>query len=236
MQGLAGRQITMKPAFIRPSRAKFLVVAVTMAVPPRGCGAVIFIVWSRDNPVKYTDLDGKADRSFIDGIKYFGRSVMNFIDDNDEAIGIIIVGSLQIAGGMLLKGAGITGGGAIAVGSGGTLAIAGVAVGTVAVSAGQALEVSGSITLGIGFAMIAQGNGSGNNNTEREYKDSKSGSHRDKKDDVPTWAEGKKPYANEDGKAFTKRLLDEKYGEGNYLKGPGSEYSKIHKLGDSAFE
>jgi hypothetical protein len=59
MQGLAGRQITMKPAFIRHSRAKFLVVAVTMAVPPRGCGAVIFIVWSRDNPVKYTDPDGR---------------------------------------------------------------------------------------------------------------------------------------------------------------------------------
>jgi hypothetical protein len=29
-----------------------------MPVPPVGCGAVIFIVWSWDNPVKYTDPDG----------------------------------------------------------------------------------------------------------------------------------------------------------------------------------
>jgi hypothetical protein len=58
MQGLAGRQIPMKPAFIRPSRAKFPVVAATMAASPGGCGAVIFIFWSGNNPVKYTDPDG----------------------------------------------------------------------------------------------------------------------------------------------------------------------------------
>jgi hypothetical protein len=59
MQWFVGCPITMKPGFIRPNRAKFLVLAVTMPVPP---GAVIFIFWPRDNPVKYTDPDGREKR------------------------------------------------------------------------------------------------------------------------------------------------------------------------------
>jgi hypothetical protein len=32
------------------------------------------------------------------------------------------------------------------------------------------------------------------------------------------------------------RLLDEKYGKGQYPTGPGSEFNKIKKWGDRAFE
>lgn len=54
--------------------------------------------------------------------------------------------------------------------------------------------------------------------------------------DVPSWAEGERPLIGESGKDFAKRLLDNKYGAGNYPTGPGSEFSKIKKWGDRAFE
>lgn len=69
-----------------------------------------------------------------------------------------------------------------------------------------------------------------------EYKKPKSGSGKDKATDVPSWAKGKRPKKNEDGKAFAKRLCDERYGAGNYDTGPGSEYNKIKKWGDRGFE
>lgn len=68
------------------------------------------------------------------------------------------------------------------------------------------------------------------------YKKPKSGSGKDKATDVPSWAKGKRPKKSEDGKAFAKRLCDERYGAGNYDKGPGSEYNKIKKWGDRGFE
>jgi hypothetical protein len=40
----------------------------------------------------------------------------------------------------------------------------------------------------------------------------------------------------EDGKAFAKRILDEKYGTGNYPKGAGSEFSQIQKWANTHFE
>ena len=50
--------------------------------------------------------------------------------------------------------------------------------------------------------------------------------------DVPSWAEGLKPKAGESGKDFAKRVLDGKYGPGNYPKGPGTEFNKVKKRGD----
>jgi hypothetical protein len=58
MQGLI--DYPTKPAFTWGNRTGFRAVVVTMPVPPGGCGAVIFIFWSRNNPVKYTDPDGRA--------------------------------------------------------------------------------------------------------------------------------------------------------------------------------
>ena len=70
----------------------------------------------------------------------------------------------------------------------------------------------------------------------KEYKKPKRGSGKEKANDVPSWARGEKPYKNENGKQFADRLLDEKYGKGNYSKGPGSEYNQIRKWGDRGFE
>lgn len=82
--------------------------------------------------------------------------------------------------------------------------------------------------------------GDGEKNAEqennKEYKKPKRGSGKEKANDVPSWARGEKPYKNENGKQFADRLLDEKYGKGNYSKGPGSEYNQIRKWGDRGFE
>ncbi|MWK59987.1 RHS repeat protein, partial [Pseudomonas otitidis] len=53
--------------------------------------------------------------------------------------------------------------------------------------------------------------------------------------DIPSWARGERPYKGEPGKDFAKRLMDKKYGEGNWSDGPGSEYNQIKKWGDRSF-
>ena len=52
----------------------------------------------------------------------------------------------------------------------------------------------------------------------------------------PSWARGMRPRVGESGRDFAKRLLDEKYGPGNWKDdGPDSEFSKIKKWGDRSF-
>ena len=76
-----------------------------------------------------------------------------------------------------------------------------------------------------------------NNSGQQVYKETRPNlSGRIKKNDIPSWAEGERPYAGENGKTFAKRLLDGKYGEGKYSKGPGSEFNQIKKWGDSGFQ
>jgi len=69
-----------------------------------------------------------------------------------------------------------------------------------------------------------------------EFKKPISGSGKEKATDVPSWSKGNKPYTNENGNDFAKRLCDEKYGPGNYEKGPNSEFNKIKKWGDRGFK
>ena len=72
---------------------------------------------------------------------------------------------------------------------------------------------------------------------ETMHKKKKSGlSGKEASRDVPSWAEGGRPLTNEKGRDFAERLLDDKYGPGNYPTGPGSEFNKIKKWGDRAFE
>ena len=69
------------------------------------------------------------------------------------------------------------------------------------------------------------------------HKQKKSGlSGKEAADDVPSWAQGERPLTTENERDFAKRLLDDKYGAGNYPTGPGSEFNKIKKWGDRAFE
>jgi hypothetical protein len=46
---------------------------------------------------------------------------------------------------------------------------------------------------------------------------------------VPSWAKGQKPREGESAQDFAERLLNEKYGRGEWKKGARSEYSEIVK-------
>ena len=61
-------------------------------------------------------------------------------------------------------------------------------------------------------------------------------SGQEKGSDIPSWAKGVRPQPGESGKDVAKRLLDDKYGSGNYGTGPGSEYNKIKKFIDRMFK
>lgn len=78
------------------------------------------------------------------------------------------------------------------------------------------------------------GQSSGKTNTPKKRKPGVSGKEGAK--DVPSWAKGSAPNVGENGKTFAKRILDERYGPGNYPKGPGSEFNKLKKYADRAFE
>jgi hypothetical protein len=65
------------------------------------------------------------------------------------------------------------------------------------------------------------------------------GSGKDKADDVPSWAKGNetaRPRVGETPSQSATRVLDGKYGSGNYQRGPGSEYSKIQKWHSRGFQ
>ncbi len=86
----------------------------------------------------------------------------------------------------------------------------------------------------IGNVVCASSNG---NTGGGNYKKPKSGlSGKEAARDAPSWAKGQRPYTGESGKKFAERLLDEKYGPGNYPRGPGSEFNKVQKWGDRGFE
>ncbi len=54
--------------------------------------------------------------------------------------------------------------------------------------------------------------------------------------DIPSWAQGQRPLEGESGADFARRLLDGKYGPGNYPTAPGSEFNKLKKYADRHFE
>ena len=68
-----------------------------------------------------------------------------------------------------------------------------------------------------------------------EYKIPKPGSGAERATDAPSWVKGQRPRVGENGNAFAKRLLDEKYGQGNWKKGAGTEFNQIRKYGDRGF-
>ena len=74
------------------------------------------------------------------------------------------------------------------------------------------------------------------NDKDRKYKVKKPGvSGKDGAKDVPDWVKEYKPYVGENGNQFAKRILDNKYGKGNYRTGTDTEFSKIKKWCDRSF-
>jgi RHS repeat-associated protein len=101
---------------------------------------------------------------------------------------------------------------------------AGAAVGIpVQVVSGAAI-VHGGVTTAIASAHLMSG------------LKSRSGSGKERSTDIPSWAQGQRPKPGENGRQFATRLMDAKYGPGNYKTGPGSEFNKLQKYGDRAFQ
>jgi RHS repeat-associated protein len=74
--------------------------------------------------------------------------------------------------------------------------------------------------------------------TPRERKTPTSGSGKEKSTDVPSWLKqsGERPFKGESGKEFADRVMNDRFGKGNYDKGPRSDYNKIKKYGDRGFQ
>ncbi|MCD8214601.1 MAG: RHS repeat-associated core domain-containing protein, partial [Clostridiales bacterium] len=99
-----------------------------------------------------------------------------------------------------------------------------VALGSILAFIDGALPIGDSIYIaGIGVCIIIDG---------ILYAKASKQSHKEKADDIPSWAKGKEPKKGESGKDYAKRVMDEQYGEGNYDKGPKSEYNQLKKYGD----
>ena len=64
-----------------------------------------------------------------------------------------------------------------------------------------------------------------------EAKKSKS-NKKERATDIPSWAKGEQPLPGESGNDFAERLLNEKYGKGNWKRGPKTEHNKLRKNGD----
>ncbi len=54
-------------------------------------------------------------------------------------------------------------------------------------------------------------------------------SKKERSTDAPEWAKREPPKKGETGKVYAKRILDKKYGKGNWKKGPTSEFNRIIK-------
>ena len=86
---------------------------------------------------------------------------------------------------------------------------------------------AGLIVHGGGFALSGLQN---QINKFSKKKSSKSG--KEKASDTPSWSKGQKPNPGEKPSDFAKRVLDGKYGPGNWKDGPGSEYNQLKKYAE----
>ncbi len=81
------------------------------------------------------------------------------------------------------------------------------------------------------------GSSKGSSSDKGVYKTPKKNlSGKEGSKDIPDWAKGNKPKKGENGDQFARRLLNKKYGKGNYDTKSQTEYSRIKKWGDRAFE
>jgi hypothetical protein len=123
---------------------------------------------------------------------------------------------------------------AAATGVGAAVPGAGVAVAVLGVGA----AIHGGVVVGNTLGNIfKEGTEPGGSGDQPQFKKPKAGATgKAGSTDIPSWAEGQRPYVGESGSQYAERLLDGKYGKGNYDKGPTSEYNKLRKYGDRHFE
>jgi hypothetical protein len=141
----------------------------------------------------------------------------------------------QIVGGIALTVGGFTG---EVLGGAATVTGIGVAVGVPAMVVSTTLVVGGAANVAAGIRGLTQSMMSkGSGTSEPQFKVPKPGvSGKEGAKDVPSWVRGLRPRVSESGKDFARRVMDEKYGPGNWNEGTGSEFNKIRKWGDRSFQ
>ena len=125
------------------------------------------------------------------------------------AIAIVVAGIVAFPYLVASLGAGVS------AGVGGTAVVGGaIAVpASVAVAADVAIVSATGATAAAGLSMMAS---------------RRSGKERGS--DIPSWARGERPQPGETPVQAADRILTGRYGQGNYPKGPGSEFNKIKKF------
>ena len=147
--------------------------------------------------------------------------------------------SLFIGGAEVIRGSGEVAAGLLGSPETGGVSLAVSTKGVVDVTHGSLMATSGAMKLFSRKGRVNENSSSDRDAAQKtsEYKKAKSGSGKEKANDVPDWVKGEKPYKNENGKDFAKRLLEKRFGkDAKYKTGPGSDYNKIKKYGDRNFE
>lgn len=129
------------------------------------------------------------------------------------AVALAVIAAVAIVVAGIIAFPALLGGLGLGLGSGGVATIGGaIAVPAAAVVAGQTAAVAGvGAVTAADLALL----------TRR--------SDREKKNDVPSWVRGEHPRPGETPRQAADRVLGEKYPEGEFPRGQGSEYSQIKK-------
>lgn len=174
-----------------------------------------------------TGNSGRVNDSLYD--YYTGRVV-------GDGISALIGAGTTVAGAKTIADSILTGGG-ISIGSGGTLTAGGITISVVGTAAGTA-----TVSYGVTVVTISSDNFYDNYNKMQEIgmkENRKTRPNRDLKkikNDAPKWAKEQIPKKGDiSADAYTRRILNEKYGEGNWKTGGGSEFSKIKKWAQTHF-
>ncbi len=109
-------------------------------------------------------------------------------------------------------------------------AIAGVAIGSASIASGVILSDADR------EKMLGGAPGGGNGKAFKEPKPGATG--KSGATDIPSWAKGSRPYKGESGTQYAKRMMDSKYGSGNWSRSgqQGREFSQLKKYADRHFE
>jgi RHS repeat-associated protein len=124
--------------------------------------------YAGNNPVKYTDPDGRTPKTIFEKQIESVTKAIVFLSQNKDAIQKTGIGAAKVAMGLGISTLGVGGGAGIAIGSGGTAALVGVALADAAIVAGGAYVGAGVADVLDGIVMMSQSNGNGGGHVENK--------------------------------------------------------------------
>ena len=222
--------------------------------------------YCENNPIRYTDPTGTTVNDVFQGAidaiyenitgsakklieKIFKTRVnnlrYNYESEYDYYLGRVVGDVLASAFGAGMTVMGIVGiiasigtGAAITFGSGGVLTIGGVAVSVKGVAISVAATTVGVESIAFAAANFDSDYGKMQQAGKNEVRQTRPNSELKKvKDDAPSWAKHDPPRrSDKNAKEYAERILNEKYGAGNWKTGPGSEYSQIKKWAETHYK